>query len=83
MRPPDKISPAPRVGGNRAEEHRKTVSCSEHNSAPRISQVRLDRQRVVDDYELLELRRMWWRQRRHGYTLPPESGVIQLDGGAL
>ena len=32
--------------------------------------------------ELPDVRRVWWRQRRHeGIALPPERGVILLPGG--
>ncbi len=29
----------------------------------------------------IELRRMWWANRRHGVNLPAEPDLIQFDGG--
>jgi hypothetical protein len=31
--------------------------------------------------ELPDVRRVWWHQARLGYRLPPEKGVIVLEGG--
>ena len=38
--------------------------------------------RAVRPDELLELRRLWWRQAGAGHPLPPEIGVIVVEGGA-
>ncbi len=38
--------------------------------------------RTPIEAEQRELLVMWWRQRRLGHTLPPEPGLIVLDGGA-
>jgi len=38
--------------------------------------------RPVRDDEILDLRTLWWRQAAQGHRLPPETGVIVIEGGA-
>ena len=35
----------------------------------------------VHPAELVELRRIWWDQAALGHRLPPELGVILIQGG--
>jgi hypothetical protein len=37
--------------------------------------------RPVRPDELPELRALWWRHRAQGVPLPPEFGVIAIEGG--
>ena len=46
-----------------------------------VIEVVLGSLRSPTEAEQRELRAVWWRQRRLGHTLPPEPGLIVLDGG--
>lgn len=46
-----------------------------------VVEVVLGSLRAPTEAEQRELRAMWWRQARLGHTLPPEPGLIVIDGG--
>ena len=46
-----------------------------------VVEVMLGSLRTPTQAEQRELRRIWWRQRRLGFTFPAQRGVIVIEGG--
>ena len=78
--PPERREPQPGGNGCGPLDFIATGNSDGRETTLEIDQDQL-RPRAVRPDELLALRRLWWHQAGAGHPLPPEIGVIVVEGG--